>query len=136
MTAKTFKIGAFSVKAKLGHATIVKFTGGAHGRNEAGYFAFWTAKLRRPVSISQRSPIKKIIGRALVGLDCSERFNRMREASKKDRNAANRAIYRMLFHEAMKKGSNVALIRPSTTAEVRKWMKSHSSDAKYARRLR
>jgi hypothetical protein len=124
-------IGKHAILIDGRFASIVQFSAGERGKKEAGIFAFWTAILKVPVKGPERL-VKKIIARAKVGLSGTERFDRMAREAILDRNAKNRKIYRFLYSYAMKSGSNVSHIRPSTEREMLKWLSSHKNDAKYA----
>lgn len=141
MSGLTTKIGKVTVPVKTRHATLVKFTGGAGGKHEAGDFAFWTAVLKKPIWAEpkdgwprggKKKKITKIFGRAYVSLGAGDRFDRMRAEAKELKGRPDGRIYHRMFHEFMKQGHNVAYVRPATNREVRGWMATHLSDAKYA----
>lgn len=135
-------IGKYEIPVKSRHATLVHFTGGDGGKHEAGDFAFWTAVLKEPVTVEpkngwpeRRRKVKKIFGRAYVALSAGDRFDRMRVEAKTARTADDRAVYRRMYYECMGAGKNIALVRPTTLLEVRKWMRGHKTDAVFADRM-
>jgi hypothetical protein len=126
------KIGRNHVPVRGNWATLVPFAAGAHGKKEAGVFAFWTAVIG-PVKLDGKTR-KRIFGRAKVGLSAGDRFDRMRFEMKSARDADDRRIYRRFWYLLLRKGANVRYVRPSTLKEVRAWMKSHQADARHAAR--
>jgi hypothetical protein len=127
------KIGRNTIPGRGNWATLVPFAAGAHGKKEAGVYAFWTAMLQQPVKLDGKTR-KRIFGRAKIGLSAGDRFDRMRLEMKTDRSAEDRRIYRKFWYLLLRKGANVRYVRPSTLKEVRAWMKSHQTDAKHAAR--
>jgi len=122
-------VGRCKVAVRDAHLpTLWKFTGGAHGKKEAGVFAFWTTVIKKKGK-------KRVWGRALYSLPPGDRFDRMRFELREAKSAAARSAYRRIWR-AIKGGKAISYIRPSSDAEVMAWMRSHKSDAKYAKRLR
>jgi hypothetical protein len=124
------RVGRFEIPVRAaGRPTLWYFTAGAHGRKEAGVYAFWTAVLAR-------TPRKGVTGRALVGHTPGHRFDAIRGASRSARSAADRAAYARYWRDLLKRGKAIRHIRPSTPKEVQKWMRAHEKDAPFAKPVR
>jgi hypothetical protein len=125
MKLKT-QVGAYSVEVMDAHkAAIVYFKSGAHGTKEAGYFAFWTAVLKTGKK-------RRIWGRASVGLSAGDRMDRMQFEMHESKDPDDRRIYGRFWTQLLRRGKNICFIRPSTKAEIAKWMRGHVSDAVHA----
>jgi len=96
------------------HVSLVQFSAGAHGRREAGEFLFWTAVLRK-----RRGAKKRIWGRAYACLSPGDRFDRLKRE------------HRRLWAQLLSRGRNIRHIRPSTLAEIIRWMQTHAADARF-----
>lgn len=94
--------------------SLVRFGAGEHGRGEAGDYLFWTAVLKK-----KRGARKRIWGRAYAYLPPGDRFDRIKRE------------HRRLWSELLSRGRNIRHIRPSTLAEVRRWMRTHGADARF-----
>ena len=112
--------------------TIVSFKGGAKGIRERGDFAFWTTVLKK-----RRGPKKgnRIWGRARLILPPGDRVDRMKKEMLYASDKNDRKIYRLWWTKVIEKGKNIKYIRPSSLPEVKKWMRSHQSDARYIFRI-
>lgn len=110
---QTTRIGRFDVPLRMGKwQMVIAF--------KNGYFAFWTAVFKKPVAGR-----KKIWGRAQVGLSAGDRFDRMkRECRAGWIPAEDRPEYKRMW-EAMGRGANVKFVRPSTRAELKRWLDTH-----------
>jgi hypothetical protein len=129
MSEITTKIGRCEVIVRRANFPSLRhFSGGAHGRKEAGIYSFWTVVLRRKGK-------NRVWGRALSTLPAGDRFDRMRREMLRDRSKENRAHYERIWKKFLKEGRAIRYIRPSTEAEIAKWMRGHKADAKYAKKL-
>jgi len=117
------------VRAKF--CTIVQFSAGVHGKRERGDYCFWTARLKKPAK-GARAGKRQLIGRAYAWLPPGDRFARMERESSGKTDASE---YHYLWHSFLKRGQNIQYIRPSTRAEVQRWIDSHLSDAKFIKRI-
>ncbi len=89
-----------------------------------GVFTFWTAMLKKPVGGKQ-----KIWGRAVVGLTAGDRFDRMKIECRASYIPKEwHAEYKDWWNNKLKRGANVAYIRPSTSKEIARWLKTHPDD--------
>lgn len=130
------KVGKCDVEVRgAAFPALWHFTSGAHGKKEAGVFAFWTAVLKKPQKLGKKK-VRRIFGRALVTLPPGDRFDRMKREMLTMKKKEVRAAYRGHYVGLLKCGKNIKCIRPSTEKEMRKWMKGHKADAKFARRVR
>lgn len=109
----TTQIGRYKVPVLVnGVQTIERF--------RDGYYAFWTAVLKKSVDKRWR-----VIGRAKVGYSAGDRFDRMkRECRAGWIPKEDRPEYKNMW-EMMGHGANIKYIRSSTKAELRRWMDSH-----------
>lgn len=126
----TTRVGVFQITVRdASHPAVRYFSSGAHGRKEAGLYAFWTVVLNRKGK-------NRVWGRALTSLPPGDRFDRMRKEMISAKSKKAREAYRRIWQEVIKAGKLIRYIRPSTEKEIRKWMDGHSSDAKYAKRVK
>lgn len=102
-------IGSRVVPVEDGPPSIVVFTGGANGPDEAGRYAFWTA-------VCEDGALT--FGRALEGMPPGERFSRMEGDP--------------AYADHWAVASRAAFIRPSTAGEVQAWCQGHRRDAAFA----
>ena len=103
------KIGEREVAIKRGPKTIVRFSGGKGGPEEAGEWEFWTV-----VGPERGGDI----GRCRAGADPGERWRRM----------AGAKGYEELYAWA----SSVAqYLRPASAAEVEVWLNKNQKDARF-----
>lgn len=124
------KVGAFEVTVRRANFPALRhFSGGAHGRKEAGIFAFWTVVLKRKGK-------NRVWGRALATLPAGDRFDRMRREMRSDKSKEAREVYGRIWKKLLREGRAIRYIRPSTENEISRWMRGHQSDAKYAKRLK
>ena len=126
------RIGSYVVPVRGKWATLVTFWAGEHGRKDCGEYAFWTARLKHPVVRTTGGRSRRVIGRALVGHSAGDRFDRMSREMRTAKSKEAREANRELWERILRKGQNVAYVRPSTLAEVRRWADSHESDVKHA----
>lgn len=121
---ETTKVGKHTIEIRnFRFLSIVTFRKGAHGKEERGDFAFWTAKFKRV-----RHGKRRVICRAWVVRDAGERFRRICEEMRSAKEPEDRAVYGRLW-AAMGGGANIAYIRPSTVKEIKLWMCGHKADA-------
>lgn len=131
MVPATWMVGRHTVPLVKAHfPTTVYFRSGEHGRGERGAYHFWTAVLSEPRRYGGRVR-RVVIARALAVLPPVERLERMREESRTAKLATDRAAYRAYWRGVLECGRNVARIRPSTCAEVLRWMRTHPKDARH-----
>ncbi len=114
----------------LNYPTLWHFSSGEHGPKEAGIYAFWTAVL------GTGKKAKGLCGRALVTEPPGDRFDRIRREMRTARAKADRVAYARQWRELIERGRAIRYLRPSTPEEVRKWMKGHEKDARFAKPLR
>lgn len=122
----TTKIGKVDVPVRDAHKpSLVWFDAGEHGKSfgERGMFAFWAAVLKNG---------KKTWGRALVVLPIGDRMSRIERERRTAKTKEDRDIYARIW-KSLGGGKNVRYVRPCTSAEIGKWMKSHQTDARHAR---
>jgi hypothetical protein len=131
----TCRIGGVTVKLRDGEwPTVAVFRAGEHGTGEAGHYNFWTAVLSEAVKVGRRTR-KLVIGRAQALHDPGERFERIGREITAYESVEDRNHCRVTWLEVLRKGENVAYVRPSTLAEVRRWIKPHPADSKFLTRL-
>lgn len=107
------RIGAFLVPVLEAPAAVGLFPDGH-------YYAFWTAVFKKRIGKRWR-----VWGRARVGLSAGDRFDRMgRESRAAYIPKEDRQEYKRMW-ENMGRGANVKYVRPSTRAEVAKWLRTH-----------
>jgi len=128
------KVGAYRIPVRGLYATLILFHSGEHGRKEAGWYAFWTAVLKKPVLTRDGTRrFRKVFGRARVGESAGDRLDRMRfEMNHPAQKPQARQAYRRSWLQVLQQGGNIAYIRPSTISEIRHWMKDHKADAPHA----
>lgn|SRR3990167_6232144 len=119
------KVGKYIVPVKTSKAAIVHFSSGAQGKSESGDYSFWAAVIK-----GSRGK-KAIFGRARVGLDAGDRFDRMQYEQKTARSKADRVAYSNMW-KMLGEGKNIEYIRPVTTAELLRWIITHQSDFRFA----
>ena len=125
------KVGRHQVPVRdMNYPTLWHFSSGEHGRKEAGIYAFWTAVL------GTGKKAKGLCGRALATEPAGERFDRIRREMRTARSKADRAAYARQWRVLIARGRAIRYLRPSTAEEVRKWMKGHEKDARFAKPLR
>ena len=130
--AETTMVGRYKVPIKKYHyPTIIAFSSGDLGRQERGLYCFWTATFKRKYFGKDR-----IFGRALSVLSPGDRFDRMKREMRSDPDLKDRKVYEEMYVCMLQRGDNIKYIRPSTPKEVRLWMESHKSDARYATGLK
>lgn len=111
----TTRVGAAPVPVlRAKHISLVRFSAGEHGRGEAGDFLFWTAVLKK-----KRKGKGRLIGRAYAYLGPGDRFDRIKRENPRP------------WVELLSRGANVKHIRPSTIAEITRWMRTHAADARF-----
>ena len=105
---------------------------GAHGKKEAGDYAFWTAVLKEARycddGVGHVRRCTKLTARALAWLPAGDRFYRMSVEMRTLDSA-----YQLLWEGVLGQGSNIAYIRPATLKEVRRWSQAHLADKKHLR---
>lgn len=125
------KIGKYAVPVRFAqYPSVVDFKSGARGRFERGEYCFWTAVLNK-------KPIGKrgITGRARTILPPGERFCRIGKETRIAKHKEDRKAYKKLW-AILGAGKNVLYVRPSVLREVKRWIKTHESDAKHIRSIR
>jgi hypothetical protein len=129
------RIGKATVPLRDGNwPTLAVFRAGEHGTGEAGHYHFWTAVLMSPVKVKDRVR-KLVIGRSQALHDPGERFERIGKEAKLYESTEDREHCRVTWLEVLESGLNVAYVRPSTLAEVRRWIATHPADARHITRL-
>jgi hypothetical protein len=122
------RVGAVQVPVvRAKGVTLVRFRAGEHGAREAGDYLFWTAVLKK-----RKGSKSRILGRAYAYLAPGDRFDRIKREMRRAKSSADRAAYRRLWLELLSRGENIKHVRPSTLAEVRRWMRTHAADARFA----
>mgnify|MGYP001577503063 FL=1 len=124
------QVGAYQVPVKRArYLTLGTATGGAHGKKEAGDYAFWTAVLKEPrycdLNTGSLKRTTKVTARALAWLPAGDRFYRMSVEM-----VTIDSAYRTLWEGVLGQGRNIAYIRPATVHEVRRWAMTHLDDKK------
>lgn len=123
-------VGSYEITVRrASHPSVRFFISGAHGKKEAGLYAFWTVVLNRKGK-------NRVWGRALTSLQPGDRFDRMRTEMRTAKSKKARDAYRRIWKEIIKGGKLIRYIRPSTEKEIKLWMDGHKSDAKFARRVK
>lgn len=118
------RVGPYTVPAiRLDKPTVVRFTSGAHGRKEAGKYAFWVA------CGAGRDGTWNVIGRARVKLSPGDRFDRM---WKEQRNAKKRSV-RRAYARMVRMMKDINYIRPASKNEVERWIATHQKDSAFIR---
>ena len=140
---KTLKAGPFRVPVKLCYSqdaellgnpvrvdtspglTLVKFSGGEHGKKEKGLFAFWCCYG------TDKYGDWKVWGRAYVDLPATDRFSRMEDEMVSAAAAESRKAYGQMVR-LYKRTKTGMYIVPCTVREVVRWLESHQKDAEHA----
>jgi hypothetical protein len=112
------------------YPSVVGFAAGEHGRGEGGLYHFWTAVLRRRVMLEGRMRWR-VICRAQAVHPPGERFSRIGNEAKTEASPDDRKHNRCLWFDVLKRGRNIAYIRPSTLAEIKRWVTPHGADARH-----
>lgn len=125
------QVGKYQVPVKRARfLTLGVARGGAHGKKEAGDYAFWTAVLKEPrwcdLNTGSLKKVRKMTARALAWLPAGDRFYRMAvEMITLD------TAYRTLWEGILGQGANILYIRPATATEVHEWARTHLDDKRY-----
>jgi hypothetical protein len=125
---KTVQVRGQDVPLSAG-ITLVRFSCGENGVEEAGDYHFWSAFGKDAFGDWT------ISGRALHSLPPEDRFTRMElerlvsnKPGDKHNSLEDRAVYEALWRRLL----TIKGIRPASYREVANWMASHKSDAIYA----
>lgn len=134
--ASSCLVGKYEIPLKRANwPTVVTFKAGEHGRREGGVFHFWTAVFSRPkrmrASLAGRRLKRRSICRSLAVNPPGERFFRNKRDSVVSVDVEDRIYLRELWFDVMEQGKNIAYIRPSTPAEVERWISTHEKDSRF-----